>query len=337
MPLPTPPDLPLRPPRLIAFGLLGGGALCLLGLVAWFQFGQLRRLVVSITSWPGNEYLYLAEQRQLSRPFGLDLVVKQTSSLADQRQAFVRGDHGVMATTVPEAIAVCQDAPKRCPVLVLVLDESLGADRLLARRDLRAPAQLVGQRVGLERTVLAEYLLLRSFQDQGLRLEQLQLHFDGPVALVRDLQAGELDAIVTYSPHDTALRRDPRFGELFSSRRIPGEIVDVIAVAPEIARTRPGDLRALVRTWWAAQAYARSQPAEATAVMARRQQITPAQFQESERGLRYPEASQQRRLLAEDGPVARSIARMAAQMQQAGRIQAGAPLPRTTTAFLVDR
>ncbi|MDI9406242.1 MAG: ABC transporter substrate-binding protein [Chitinophagaceae bacterium] len=330
--------LPLSPSRRLVRGValtvIGGGIVSLLALAIWFRFTQGRRLLVSITSWPGNEYLYLAEQRQLARPFGLDLVIKQTSSLADQRQAFVRGDHNVMATTVPEAIAVCQEAPKRCPELMLVLDESLGADRLIGRSGLSAPAQLVGQRVGLERTVLAEYLLLRSFAGQPIRLEDLQLRFDGPVALVRALQAGDLDAIVTYAPHDTPLRTDPRFRELFSSRRVPGEIVDVIAVAPEFARTRRRDLQALVRTWWAAQAYARQRRREAVEVMAQRQQITSDQFRESERGLRYPDASQQRLLLASDGPVARSIERLAQLMRQAGRLEAGAPLPRPTTAFL---
>jgi NitT/TauT family transport system substrate-binding protein len=320
--------------RIAGLALLGGGIVFLLAFIAWFRFAQGRQMVVSISAWPGNEYLYLAEQRQLAQPFGLELVVKQTSSLADQRQAFVRGDHNVMATTVPEAIAVCQEAPQRCPELVLVLDESLGADRLMARSDLSAIPQLAGRRVGLERTVLAEYLLLRSLQGQSLGLEDLQLRFDGPVGLVKALQAGDLDAVVTYAPHDTPLRGNPRFRELFSSRRIPGEIVDVIAVTPEFARSRRRDLQALVQTWWAAQAYAQRRRVEAVALMARRQQITPDQFRDSEQGLRYPDSSQQHTLLAVHGPVARSIERMALQMQRAGRLQPGAPLPRPTTAFL---
>jgi NitT/TauT family transport system substrate-binding protein len=313
--------------------LAAGGAAALL---ARLHLAQARKVLVSITSWPGNEYLYLAEQKQLARPFGLELVVKQYSSLADQRNAFVQGDLNVMATTLPEAIAVCQERPRRCPLLVLVLDESLGADRLMARRELSSPAALVGRRVGLERTVLAEYLLLRSFEGlPGLRIEQLDLRFEGPVALVRGLQAGELDAIVTYAPHDIPLVMDGRFRELFSSRRIPGEIVDVLAVDPEFAQHRPQEVRALVRTWWAAQSYARRLPTEATALMAQRQQITPEQFRQSEEGLRYPDPDQQVRLLATGGPVERALAGMAAQMRQAGRIDAAAPLPRASIQFLV--
>jgi NitT/TauT family transport system substrate-binding protein len=316
-------------PLLLVLAAVGGAAL-------WLQWRQGRQLFVSITSWPANEYLYLAEQKQLGKPFGIDLRVKQSSSLADQRLAFVRGDVNVMATTLPEAIAVCQEAPARCPQLVLVLDESVGADRLLARVDMPSPAALAGRTVGLERTVLAEYLLLRSLEGQAVGIEDLQLRFEGPVALVELLRAGAIDAVVTYPPYDSALRQDDRFHELFSSRRMPGEVVDVLAVAPETARTRKPALQALVRTWWAAQAYARRHRIEAVGLMAQRQQISPGEFQLSEQGLRYPDPAQQRALLAVDGPVARAIDGMAELLRTARRIQPDAPLPRPTAAFLVE-
>lgn len=313
--------------RTMTLAAIGGSAL-------WLQWRQGRQLSVSITSWPANEYLYLAEQKQLGKPFGIDLRVTQSSSLADQRLGFVNGDVDVMATTLPEAIAVCQEAPARCPQLVLVLDESVGADRLLARVGLARPAALAGQRVGLERTVLAEYLLLRSLEGQPVAIDDLQLRFEGPVALIELLRAGEIDAVVTYPPYDLSLRQDDRFHELFSSRRMPGEVVDVLAVAPETARTRRSDIQALVRTWWAAQAYARRHRTEAVGLMAQRQQISPGEFQQSELGLRYPEPGQQRRLLAADGPVARAIGGMGALLRTAGRIPPDGPLPRPTTAFL---
>lgn len=312
------------------------GVTAVAGLLVWQELQRRRQVFVSITSWPANEYLYLGEQKQLSQPFGIDLRIKQSSSLEDQRLAFVRGDVDVMATSLPEAIAVCQEAPARCPELVLVMDESVGADRLFGRADLASPGALAGRRVGLERTVLAEYLLLRSLDGHPVSLQDLQLRFEGPVALVELLRAGEIDAVVTYPPYDFPLRQDDRFQELFSSRRMPGEVVDVLAVAPEMVRTRQSQVQALVRTWWAALAYARRHRTEAVGVMAQRQQISPREFEQSEQGLRYPSAGQQRRLLANDGPVALTIGRMVQLLKAARRIQPDAPLPRPTTAFLVE-
>jgi NitT/TauT family transport system substrate-binding protein len=329
----TPPPAPDRGPiRLAAVGLV---AVAAAALALWQLSRQRTPLAVAITNWPGYEYLYLAEQKQLGRPYGLDLTVQQFSSLLDQRQAFERGDVPLMATTLPEAIAVCQEAPKRCPELILVLDQSLGADRVLARAPLARPQQLLGRRVGLERAVLAEYILLRSLGDRPVALDRaMRLSFDGPVALVEGLKAGDLDAIVTYHPYDASLINDPRFVELFSSRQIPGEIVDVLAVDPVYSRSHRRELKALVQTWWAARDFARRNPGESNALMAQRQQLDPAQFEASQNGLQYPMASQQRALLAPNGPLASTLRRMADLMRSSGRIRADAPLPVLSRAFL---
>ena len=310
-------------------GLIGAGALAL-GLNA----RRPRPVMVAITSWPGYEYLYLAEQKELASRDRIDLRIEQFSSLEDQRRAYSNGDVDVIATTVPEAIAICQESPRRCPLLVLVLDESLGADRLVARQEIQRPEQLLGRRVGLEASVLGQYLLLSSFGDRPVNLEGMTLIYDGPEALVRSLQAGRLDAIVTYAPHDLPLRDDPRFQELFSSAALPGEVVDVLAVDPEFARRHPDAVRALVHTWWAAHEEARQRPGPSVALMAGRQRMTPEQFRRTEEGLRYPGPEQQRRLLAADGPLARSMARMSALMQKAGRIRPDAPRPELSTDFL---
>ena len=306
------------------------------GGLLWLLGRQRPQVAVAITSWPGYEYFYLAEQQQLGQPYGLQLKVLQYSSLVDQRQAFERGDVPVLATTVPESIAICQEAPQRCPQLVLVLDDSRGADRIVGRSELSGPQQLRGRRIGLERSVLGEYMLVRSFGANPPPVSQLKLQFDGPAALVRGLQAGELDAIVTYSPHDTPLLSDPRFRVLFSSRAIPGEVVDVLAVDPTFAQRQPEDVKALVQIWWAARTFASRRPDEAVPLMAQRQQITPEQFRANEQGLSYPGQAEQKQLLAPGGPLAHSITRMAALMEASGGIHAGAPLPQVSRAFLVS-
>jgi NitT/TauT family transport system substrate-binding protein len=292
-------------------------------------------LRLAIVNWPAYEYFYLAEDKGLARPFGLNLQVAQYSSLLDQRQAFERGDVQVIATTIPEALAICHERPARCPQLILVLDQSNGADRILARAPISTPQQLLGKRVGLERAVLAEYLLTRSLGDEPRRLnQQMRLHVDVPEGLVARLRSGELDAIVTYHPYDTLLSQDPVIREVFSSKHIPGEIVDVLAVDPTYSREHPKELTALVQTWWAARDYARRNPSQAAAVMAQRQQLDLEQFQASERGLTYPSLGDQPSLMAPDGPVSRTMRRVATLMRSSGGIAPGTPLPVLNPQFL---
>ena len=302
----------------------------LAGVAALAACGLFRRepqVRLAIVDWPAYEYFYLASRKGLDRPLGYSLQVDQFGSLQDQRQAFSRGDVDAIATTLPEAIAICREAPARCPALVLVLDESYGADQLVAAARWRTSKELKGQRVGVERSVLGEFLLLRALQPHGLSLSDLTLRYEGPKALVAQLERGSLDAIVTYAPHSDRLLDDPRWRVLFSSREIPGEVVDVLAVSPELASHDPALVRALVATWWAARELAAKQPQEAVALMAQRQGATPQQFLRSQRLIRYPDPAQQAVLLAAEGPVQRTLVQLEQLMRQANRLPDQLTLP----------
>lgn len=318
--LATPMRLRLISALLAASGVAITLAAC---LAPWRE----RLVRLAIVDWPAYEYFYLASRKGLDREQGYRLQVDQFGSLQDQRRAFSRGDVEAIATTLPEAMAICREVPARCPVIVLVLDASNGADQLLAAARWRSLAALKGRRVGLERSVLGEYMLLRAAQGQGLGLSDFKIRYDGPKALVAQLQRGVLDAIVTYTPHSDALMADPRWRVLFSSSQIPGEVVDVLAVSPELQRREPKLVAALVGSWWAARQLAALQPQQASLLMAQRQGVTPQQFLLSQRLIDYPDRAQQADLLAADGPVQRTLLLLQRQMRQANRLPQATPLP----------
>lgn len=322
----------MRQPRLITALLASAGLALALGacLAPWQQ----RQVRLAIVDWPAYEYFYLASRKGIDLQQGYRLQVDQFGSLQDQRRAYSRGDVEAIATTLPEAIAICREAPARCPSIVLVLDDSNGADQVVAGSRWRSVAELKGQRVGLERSVLGEFMLLRAVQGQGLKLADFKLRYDGPKALVSQLQRGVVDAIVTYAPHSDGLVADPRFRVLFSSSQIPGEVVDVLAVSPELLRRDSKQVAALVRTWWAARQLAAQEPQQATALMAQRQGVTPEQFLSSQRLIRYPDRNQQAGLLAADGPVQRTLQRLQRQMREANRIPQAIPLPKLTPGLV---
>ncbi|MCX5939441.1 MAG: hypothetical protein NTX18_00050 [Cyanobium sp. LacPavin_0818_WC50_MAG_67_9] len=133
------------------------------------------------------------------------------------------------------------------------------------------------------------------------------------------------------------MRANPRYRVLFSSAQIPGEVMDVLAVNPAYAQGHPDQLRDLVRIWWAARALVEAEPVASQALMAQREQVSPAAFVESERWIRYPGPGEQDQMLAPQGALARVVTRMADQMVSARRILPEAPLPKPSRAFLTQR
>lgn len=62
--------------------------------------------------------------------------------------AYLRGELAIAQITTVEAVDICARLPERCPVVVLVLDESVGGDQVMARQGITAIEQLRGKRVG---------------------------------------------------------------------------------------------------------------------------------------------------------------------------------------------
>jgi NitT/TauT family transport system substrate-binding protein len=255
--------------------------------------------------------------------------VNQHSSLKDQRFSYEQSDVDALATTVSEALAICQEKLQRCPRLVLVLDESIGGDQLIAHRRIPGLAVLRGQKVGLERSVLGEYLLLRALETVGLGLGDVELVYAGPRALIDLMRQQGLAAVVTYSPYSASLVNQPSHHTLFSSSQLPRDVVDVLAVSPDFAQRHPQQVEALVNTW----RQARRRPAEAQALMARREGIPVEDFLRSEAMLRYVDESQQRVWLKPGGWMETTVRRMAQRLQAAGRLPYAMPLPEVTSQW----
>lgn len=291
-------------------------------------------LRLAITDWPGYEYFYLAQEWDLASPQGINLQVYQYSSLQDQRFSYQQGEVDAIATTVAEALAICQEMPPRCPQLVLVLDESMGGDQLIAHRRVASLAALRGQSVGLERGVLGDYVLLRALDTVGLGLDDVQLVYAGPRALVDRLLQNDLAAVVTYPPYSADLMGDGSHHTLFSSRQLPRDVVDVLAVSPDLARRHPQQVGALVATWWAAREQASRQPAAALALMARREGISEEAFRRSESLLRYVEAEQQRDWLRSGGWLEATVTRIAQSLQASGHLDRTMPLPQVNPRWV---
>lgn len=288
---------------------------------------------LGITDWPGYEYFYLAQEWGLAEAQGLRLQVNQHSSLKDQRFSYEQGDVDALATTVSEALAICQAMPARCPLLVLVLDESIGGDQLIAQRRIPGLAGLRGQKVGLERSVLGEYQLLRALETAGLGLNDVELVYAGPRALIDQMLAQGLAAVITYSPYSTGLLNQPGHQILFSSSQLPRDVVDVLAVSPDFAQRQPQQVAALVNTWWSARRQAGRRLEEAHALMARREGISVEDFRRSEAMLRYVDGTQQRLWLRPGGWLESTVRRMAQRLQAAGRLPRAMPLPQVTSRW----
>jgi len=291
-------------------------------------------ITMPVSSWPAYEYFYLAEQKGLADSEGLALRSVEYADPQTIVHAFLRGELPVAQLTTVEAVDICWRAPERCPLVVLVLDESRGGDQLLARPGLNSIPQLRGRRVAVTQSTLGPYVLSRALERSGLSLDDVQLTTMPLTAMPAALASGAIDAAAMFPPYSEQARAQAGAKPLFDSREIPAEIFDILVVDPQAYRQLGPALPKLLRVWQAAHTLRQRQPEAAIPLMARREGLTPEAFQQAEQGLVYFNLLQQRAMLAPGGVLSRNLRAVQQVQVQLGLVKPGSPLPSVSDAPL---
>ncbi|MCQ8181685.1 ABC transporter substrate-binding protein [Methylomonas sp. SURF-1] len=300
-------------PLLAVVGLI---VLLYLTAFSWTASAPQPLLRVATNVWPGYEALYLARSLGLFGSAPIRLV--EMTSASQVSHALQNGAVEAAALTLDEAVAVMQQNGVELRV-VLVLDASNGADALLARNGIDAVAGLQGKRIGVENTATGAVLLDAALQSAGLDISQVGIV---PMTVNDHLaawQQGDIDAVVTFEPFRSRLLAAGAC-ELFSSRQIPGRILDVLVVRADALAAHRQALRSLVRAHFAALDYFFANPGDAAQRMAPRLGVAAAQVLPLFAGLTLPDRVANRQWLAGDKPELQPVAADLAQLMLQRRL-----------------
>ncbi|MFM7634828.1 MAG: ABC transporter substrate-binding protein [Cyanobacteriota bacterium] len=292
-----------------------------------------QEVTMPIASWPGYEYFQLAHARQLDRAEGLAINPLVYPDPQDIVRAYEQGRIRLAQLTTVEVVDICARLPSRCPVVVLILDESRGGDKLAVRRSIGSLEGLRGKRVGVTPTTLGPYVLSRALESRGMTLADVRI-VPMPLAdMGQRLASADIDGAAFFPPFSDQVLANGTAVEVFNSARIPGEIFDILVVDPEYYRSEGATVARLLRVWQQAHDLARQDPTAVDA-MARRQGVSPEVFRESEKGLVDLPLRQQLPLLAAAGPLQRNLAAVLAVQTRLGLLRGKAVLPQVSDQAL---
>lgn len=301
-------------------------AVCVALLLSACAKNELPALRVGASIWPGYEPLYLAESYGIFDRRVVKLI--DFSSNVDVMRAYRNGVIDVAALTADEALLIAQTEPSRHRI-VLVMDYSNGADAIVARGEFAAMTDLRGRTIGAEANALGALMLSRALTLSGMSMRDIKFV---PLALDDQESAflnGEVDAVVTFEPRRTRLlARGAR--EVFSSKAIPGEVIDVLIARKSLLLARRPQFEHLAAAWFAAVEKIAVEPAQAAQRAAVHQGVSPEEFLNSLSGLQLLDRPANRRLL-ESGEFRAQLDRLA-QIMLAANLLPSAP----DTGTLID-
>lgn len=227
---------------------------------------------MGVLAWPPYDLAYLALEEGLLDPRQFSLVSFQTPS--ELVRSFRYGLIDVMFTTSHFAVSTLHEVGDTR--IIYLIDTSLGGDALLARPGLDAD-DLKGARVGVEVAPLGMYTLIRALDVLGLDRDEVEIVNIDTADQFDAWSDREIDALVTYEPTRSRLL-DQGAVELFNSKSIPNEILDVIVVKERTIDAHRGTLVRFIRGLDRATSAYRSDPAATMQIMARRQAISVERF-----------------------------------------------------------
>jgi len=254
-------------------------------------------LRIGTNVWIGSEPLYLA--REIGRLDGSVVQLVEYPSASEVLRAFRNQAIDGMVISLDELFGLAADGFQ--PRIVLVVDVSHVADVVVGRRGMRTMQDLKGRSVAVESSALGAFVLSRALAINGMQASDVNVvHLESneqPGAFER----GQVDAAVTFDPYRGQLLRAGAT-TLFDSTQIPGEIVDLLAVRASVIERRPRNVQSLLRGWFDAIDYMRTEPRDAAQRMGIRQQTTADQFLAAQRGLHIPSREENLRMLGGSPP-----------------------------------
>ncbi|HVO55035.1 MAG TPA: ABC transporter substrate-binding protein [Solirubrobacterales bacterium] len=203
---------------------------------------------MGIEPWIGYGPWYIAEKEGFFDKQGIDVEIINFSTDSDREAAFVGGKTDV--SNVPTQVALLLAQQQIPAKMVLLEDESLTADAILAKAPITSVKDLEGEKVAYEEGTTSDILLNYALEQEGMSISDIE-KVPIPAANAGNAAlAGQVGAAVTYQPYIAAvLEKDPAFEEIYAAKEDPGLISDGLMVSNDMIANKPGQVAALVRAW----------------------------------------------------------------------------------------
>lgn len=151
---------------------------------------------------------------------------------------------------------------------VIVIDESTGADVVVAQSQIKTVADLKGKKLGANLGGFSEVFVTEMLKIANLTSDDVKLVKLEALEISQGLKNNVIQAGHTWQPHlSEAIKLGGHI--LFTSKQTPGLILDMIVFRNETIRDRPEDVRAFVRGWLQAITYWKANVQEGNAIVSK--------------------------------------------------------------------
>ncbi len=255
---------------------------------------------ISIQPWIGYGMWYVAQEKGIFAANGLEGVefisyTEDAANLAILASGEIQGTNSA-THNVLQHLQTSDDYR-----IVLLEDYSSTADAVVAGKAITSIADLKGKSVAYEEGSTSHLLIADALKKAGLTLKDITTINTPAAQAAAAVLAGSADAMVTYEPYiSAALKANPDLQLLHTAADNPGLISDCFVVTTRTLQERPGQVRAMVKSWGEAVDAYNKNPEECQAIIAKGVGSDTGELGSTFAGVHYYTLEESKTLLAGD-------------------------------------
>ncbi|MFD0827766.1 ABC transporter substrate-binding protein [Neobacillus sp. M.A.Huq-85] len=241
---------------------------------------------LGVATWVGYSPLYIAQEKGFFKKNGVNVNLMKMESNTDRRTALAANRLQGFASTVDTHVVT---AASNVPVVqVVALDDSHGGDGIVANKEIKSLKDLKGKRVAVQTDGGASFFwFLYLLKQEGIDFKDIDAQNmtagDAGAAFV----ANKVDAAVTWEPWLTKAKHTNFGSVLMTSAASPGVITSTIAMRKDFTKENPKAVKALVKSWFEAVEYYKTNKEDALKIMAKAMGQSPTELEESLQGVQF--------------------------------------------------
>ena len=203
-------------------------------------------LKVACITFVGYRPAVIAQEKGFFKAQGVDVELSYVDFAQLQQADFSAGKYDGIGLTLGDFIILSANNPNMQSVLVV--DETNGADVVVAQPEIKTVEDLRGKKIGANLGGFSEVFVTEMLRISNLTTDDVNLVKFDALEIPQRLKNNDIQAGHTWEPFlSEAIKQGAR--PLFTSKQTPGLILDLVAFRNETIRDRPQDVRAFVRGW----------------------------------------------------------------------------------------
>jgi NitT/TauT family transport system substrate-binding protein len=251
-----------------------------------------RKYRIGLGPWIGFGPLYLAHDKGFFKDAGCQVELIVLTGIAERNTALKSGK--IDALAAPVDYFVLSAGNNLEATIVMAIDESVGGDGIVARKEITRFEDLRGKRLAFQRGLPSEFFVRALLRQNGVQMNEVQTVDMETDQAGAAFIAGKVDAAAVWEPWLTKAREQGGGHVLASTREFPNLIVDCLGFNQKRLAEDHAGAKAVVDAIFRAIDYWKAHPEEADAIMAPHFQINGAKYGLILRGVRFCDVARNR-------------------------------------------